>query len=179
MFKSPFSFSGRIRRTEYALSYFVACSGLFVLAFSFGFIGGALDADDESISASLALIYVPFAWFMWAQGAKRCHDLGNSGWWQLLPFYGFWMLFSNGEIGSNQYGDNPKNIQSNQQVVYHQPVQPKVGAGYQGGYSGGHNSPNTNSQTVSAAINNSITSNTSTSPASSGSGEYQRGSLYN
>jgi uncharacterized membrane protein YhaH (DUF805 family) len=47
-------------------------------------------------------------WFLWAQGAKRCHDIGNSGWYQIIPFYVFWMLFANGQKETNQYGINPK-----------------------------------------------------------------------
>ena len=51
---------------------------------------------------------VPYFWFIWAQGAKRCHDRGNSGWYQIIPFYGLWMLFAEGEIGTNEYGNSPK-----------------------------------------------------------------------
>jgi len=107
MFKNPFSFDGRIRRTEYGLSHLMAIFGLFIIAFIFGLIGGSLNADDDSITASLILVYIPYFWFVWAQGAKRCHDLGNSGWWQLIPFYGLWLLFQDGQPGSNQYGENP------------------------------------------------------------------------
>ena len=39
---------------------------------------------------------------------KRCHDLGNSGWFQLIPLYGFWMIFQDGIKGNNEYGINPK-----------------------------------------------------------------------
>jgi uncharacterized membrane protein YhaH (DUF805 family) len=47
-------------------------------------------------------------WFLWAQNAKRCHDRGNSGWYQLIPFYFLVLLFGDGEEGENEYGDNPK-----------------------------------------------------------------------
>ena len=54
------------------------------------------------------IMLIPLAWFMLAQGAKRCHDRGCSGWWQLVPFYYFWLLFADGVPGSNEYGENPK-----------------------------------------------------------------------
>ena len=47
-------------------------------------------------------------WFLWAQGAKRCHDRGASGWFQIIPFYVFWMLFADSNYGMNEYGANPK-----------------------------------------------------------------------
>ena len=53
------------------------------------------------------MIFANF-WVWFAQGAKRCHDLGKSGWWQLIPFYIFWMLFMKGDYFKNQYG-NPVN----------------------------------------------------------------------
>jgi len=142
MFKNPFSFDGRIRRTEYGLSHLMAIFGLFIIAFIFGLIGGSLNADDDSITASLILVYIPYFWFVWAQGAKRCHDLGNSGWWQLIPFYGLWLLFQDGQPGSNQYGENPKGIQGSNQQNFTQTQNPQ--GGYTGGYTGGHNNPTTN-----------------------------------
>jgi uncharacterized membrane protein YhaH (DUF805 family) len=96
MFKNPFSFDGRIRRTEYGLS---------VLIYGFTY------ATILALAGELALILmIPMLWFIWAQGAKRCHDVGNSGWWQLIPFYGLWLLFQDGQPGSNNYGENPKGV---------------------------------------------------------------------
>lgn len=56
----------------------------------------------------ILIFLLPLFWFILAQGAKRCHDLGNSGWYQLIPLYGFWLLFAKGELDTNQYGQNPK-----------------------------------------------------------------------
>lgn len=101
MFKVPFSFEGRIRRTEYGFSIL-----LYVVLIT---ILNALVEDsqgDESIM--LIILYIPLVWFLWAQGTKRCHDLGKNGWWQLIPFYGLWMLFQEGQAFANEYGENPK-----------------------------------------------------------------------
>jgi uncharacterized membrane protein YhaH (DUF805 family) len=87
MFKNPFSFQGRIRRTEYALSIIIA---VLINTFTLG-LG--------------IFLTLPF---MIAQNTKRCHDLGKSGWWQLIPFFGLFLLFENGQFGVNQYGANPK-----------------------------------------------------------------------
>jgi uncharacterized membrane protein YhaH (DUF805 family) len=97
MFKHPFSFEGRIRRTEYGISMIVymICA----------FIGGFL---SEKIGGIGGIILLPCVWFVLAQGAKRAHDLGNSGWYILIPFYGLWLLFVDSQEGSNEYGHNPK-----------------------------------------------------------------------
>ncbi len=106
MFKNPFSFSGRIRRTEYGLSILIYFVYVGVLQFFFD----EDDADVGVLSLILLFLYIPLLWLMFAQGSKRCHDRGNTGWFQLIPFYGFWMLFADGDIGINEYGSNPKGI---------------------------------------------------------------------
>lgn len=130
MFKNPFSFDGRIRRTEYGLSaifYAIAAT----------ILNAIIATNSEAVILGVA--YIPMLWFIWAQGAKRCHDVGNNGWWQIIPFYALWLLFQDGDTGQNKYGENPKGIQA---VGVHIPQggQGYSGAGgYQGGYSGGHN----------------------------------------
>lgn len=59
------------------------------------------------------LIYIPLLWFIVAQNTKRCHDRGNSGYYQFIPFYCLWLIFGDGENGSNQYGEDPWNDQIN------------------------------------------------------------------
>ncbi len=101
MFKAPFSFNGRIRRTEYGISYII-----YIVVYFFVYAG----ILQGSIGGILGLIFIPLVWFLFAQGAKRCHDLDRNGWYQIIPFYFLWLLFQDGEPGENQYGLNPKGI---------------------------------------------------------------------
>ena len=68
------------------------------------------DSNPSNISSLFFILAIPVIWFMIAQGAKRCHDRGNSGWYQLIPFYELWMLFADSDNGNNEYGPNPKGI---------------------------------------------------------------------
>ncbi|MEJ5964227.1 DUF805 domain-containing protein [Pedobacter immunditicola] len=102
MFASPFSFNGRIRRTEYWLT-FVAVNLLFFVVEAMG--GGSSSGDNNLL---IFIIFIPAFWLMIAQNAKRCHDRGNSGWFQIIPFYGLWMAFAGGDPFGNEYGPNPK-----------------------------------------------------------------------
>ena len=98
MFKNPFSFEGRIRRTEYCLSYFI-----YTVAFWIAYM-----AIVYTTSVYLYILFVPIIWFLIAQGTKRCHDRGNNGAWQLIPFYALWMCFADGYPETNEYGPDPK-----------------------------------------------------------------------
>ena len=101
MFKDPFSFDGRIRRTEFGISAIIYIVALAI-------IRTVIQSENRWII--LALTYIPVLWFAFAQGAKRCHDIGNSGWYQIIPFYSFWMLFADSVKGTNEYGENPKGV---------------------------------------------------------------------
>ena len=124
MFKAPFSFDGRIRRIEYFLSSLIASfvGGIvWTIAFAsifVGAMGGGASAAGGSIFAILIGIaaYIAIIWFGLAQGVKRLHDMDKSGWLILLfliPvvdfFWGLYMLFADGTVGPNQYGEDPKN----------------------------------------------------------------------
>ena len=99
MFRQVFLFKGRIRRMEYGLSLII----YFIYYFIVALVTVAIDATQIML-----LFLLPGLIFFWAQGAKRCHDIGNSGWFQLIPFYVLWMLFQDGNNGNNKYGINPK-----------------------------------------------------------------------
>jgi uncharacterized membrane protein YhaH (DUF805 family) len=167
MFENAFSFEGRIRRTEYGISIIIYA----VIAAVINLIISGSKGD----MAIIGLAFIPLLWFLLAQAAKRCHDVGNSGWWQLIPLYGFWLLFQEGELGQNQYGNNPKGNQQNTNnynstnIGQQQPTNSSGGYN-QGNYSGGHNNHN-----------NIDYSNNQSNPnynKSNSSGEYNSGELY-
>lgn len=100
MLYNLFSFEGRIRRTDYCLSLLLYFIASFILEQSI------ITTQNEI----LGLLYIPLLWYLWAQGAKRCHDVGRNGWWQIIPFYILYLMFGEGQEGSNDYGRNPKGI---------------------------------------------------------------------
>ena len=103
MFKRPFSFNGRIRRLEYGISFIIYFVWLMIIE-----AAGNSPSLSQGAAIMLLISYIPMLWFLWAQNAKRCHDRGNSGWYQLIPFYFLVLLFGDGDEGENEYGDNPK-----------------------------------------------------------------------
>ena len=104
MFKNPFGFAGRIRRMEFGLSYIIYIAYIFVVALTLGILSGAGYITEQVSEILLPVAAIPAAVFLLAQGAKRCHDRGNSGFFQLIPLYVFWMLFADSEPETNEYG---------------------------------------------------------------------------
>ena len=93
-------FTGRARRSE----FWFWCLFTFIV----GLILGWIPVIGRIIGIALIIPTL-------AVGARRLHDTGRSGWWQLLqllPIVGtiilivFWVQDSN--AGENQYGANPK-----------------------------------------------------------------------
>ncbi len=97
VFRKAFSFNGRIRRKEYGISMIIYAALYILLLISMKYTGPLL-----------GVVFIPMIWFLWAQGAKRCHDVGKNGFWQIIPFYFLILLFVDGEPYDNQYGANPK-----------------------------------------------------------------------
>lgn len=123
MFRNLFSFNGRIRRTEFGISfiiYIVFYVGLRVFMNTF--------PDDQAILGIIFLCYIPLLWFLWSQGAKRCHDLNKSGWWQLIPFYVIVLIFQAGNLYPNEYGLNPKDpkLREYDPEYYQDPEDPQL-----------------------------------------------------
>lgn len=94
----PFSFKGRIGRLQLILSYVVGFVAWFASFFLY-----YLEYNSNIFLLFLACTAV-FFWFLYAQCAKRCHDLGKSGAWMFVPFWNVLLFFAEGEEQDNQYG---------------------------------------------------------------------------
>ena len=101
MLKRIFSLKGRIGQSEYIFSFLVYvlfCYLLSNIGYLFnGNFGVIIVLDGFGIAV----------WFLVAQGVKRSHDIGNSGWYTLVPLYLVFLLFKKSSPGNNAYGSNP------------------------------------------------------------------------
>jgi uncharacterized membrane protein YhaH (DUF805 family) len=148
MFKNPFSFEGRIRRTEFGISLLISILPIFLIK--------ALRTIEsfDLFYPTLPILYtIVFYLFILAQSAKRCHDTNRSGWFQFIPFFIFWLIFEEGNAHSNQYGPNPKDsnslsINNNQSDSFSpQNTSSTNNSVTKDSYNGGHNSQNDSSPT--------------------------------
>ena len=105
------TFAGRARRSEYWWFY------LFTVLMSWGatLVGASMGkgmGDVLSLLISLAFM-IPVL----AAGSRRLHDIGKSGWWQLLAITGigvFLLIYwwaKNSEPEANQYGEPTKVVE--------------------------------------------------------------------
>lgn len=121
MFKSPFSFKGRIRRIEYLLSCLlggVVFSFLFWSGVGASLVGAETNSGGGTVIGMLISLFAIIGglWFSIAQNVKRLHDVDKSGWLIILLFipiigfiWGLYMLLADGTVGPNRYGMDPKN----------------------------------------------------------------------
>ena len=98
-------FNGRASRQEFWMFTLVNIVIYVVLAGILGMIGAGFVAYIYLLATM-----VP----SWAVGARRLHDIGKSGWFQLIgliPLVGLYLIVlyvTEGQQGDNQYGANPK-----------------------------------------------------------------------
>lgn len=96
MFRAPFYSNGRIGRVEYILSLLIFIGADLICNLTFG-----APSNNGVYSIILIVLWV----FMLTQGAKGFHDLGDSGWWELIPLYYIWHMIAKGDEGENEYGE--------------------------------------------------------------------------
>ena len=95
-----FSFEGRIGLTEYWANIGVTI----IIAFGISLMA-------ETRLAGFASLLLPcYLWYVLAFTSKRCHDLGNSGAFILIPFYPLVLAFGEGDVGANEYGPSPNDV---------------------------------------------------------------------
>lgn len=98
--KKLFSFRGRISRSDYWVFFFICNSVNYLL----------LEVTDDSLQGFIIYFafFIPLICIFFAQGSKRSHDIGDSGFCQILPWHYLSLLFKEGNKGTNEYGKNPK-----------------------------------------------------------------------
>jgi uncharacterized membrane protein YhaH (DUF805 family) len=107
------TFSGRSRRKEYWMFFLFTAVVSIVLAVVDMGIGTYHEASGVGLLSALFTLAVLIPWI--AVTARRFHDIGKSGWLQLLfiiPLVGLilwivWMARA-GDQGPNSYGPDPK-----------------------------------------------------------------------
>lgn len=104
------TFTGRARRSEYW--YFTLVNVL--ITYGLIFLGAALasGADSPAGGGLFVTIYALYSLGTLvpslAAGVRRMHDVGKSGWFLLIPIYNLVLAVTPGQVGSNQYGPDPK-----------------------------------------------------------------------
>lgn len=95
------TFNGRARRSEYWYFFLFNC----VIAFVLGFLEGLISIETPILSSIYSLaVLIPGI----AVAIRRMHDVGKSGWFVLVPIYNLILACSNGEVGENEFGPDPK-----------------------------------------------------------------------
>ena len=115
------NFSGRARRKEYWMYTLIYMPILFLAMFADNALGTTFQMDvmGQSVDIGYGWIYVIVGLLHLLPSlsvvVRRLHDVGKSGWFYLIiliPLIGIiWMLVllvSNGNVGENKYGADPK-----------------------------------------------------------------------
>lgn len=107
---------GRLGRRLYIQRILCLWACLFIASLVVGVGANMKGRAHDSQQTALLLLFIAGTIILLPQHAKRFHDLGWSGWWQVLlhvPILGFvvsvilWCI--KGTNGSNQYGSNVYN----------------------------------------------------------------------
>jgi uncharacterized membrane protein YhaH (DUF805 family) len=104
-------FNGRASRSEYWWSYLC----LLIYALVVGVAAASFGIEADGIDLVMFVAALPFLVPIYAVGARRLHDTGLSGWWQLIgivPVLGFIALLvlmaRTGQPDANRFGEPPR-----------------------------------------------------------------------
>ncbi|MDR0333536.1 MAG: DUF805 domain-containing protein [Dysgonamonadaceae bacterium] len=115
---------GRASRKEYWLSSLFSIAFIFAFPLLFSVISDFFTIGDitenetfMNIGAVLFILMILVVTVKnLAVAVRRLHDVGKSGWWLLIffvPFGIIWLLvlfLTDSQPGSNKYGENPKGV---------------------------------------------------------------------
>lgn len=90
------TFTGRASRSEYW--FFVLFT--FLVGLVAGIIAGIVGSEVLGYAIQIAF-WLPGL----AVSIRRIHDVDKSGWFILVPIYGFILSVTAGTVGSNRFGD--------------------------------------------------------------------------
>ncbi len=105
-----FSAEGRIRRSTYWSRIIVATAIQILAQF--------MAKSDPSTAILCLIIILIVGIFSIIQGVKRMHDVGKSGWYIIIPIYNLILAFTDGTVGKNEYGENPKEKNPQEDELY-------------------------------------------------------------
>ena len=111
MLRNYARFTGRTERTEYWLAVLMHISAALILFILYSI--SRLQFFSYLLSLYQMLLLVP----MYSLNARRLHDVGKSGWWQLIGASGIGAIFllvwmaRRGETDVNLYGADPLPVQ--------------------------------------------------------------------
>lgn len=108
--KNYANFNGRARRKEY-WGFFLFW---IIIYFALAAIMGA--TESSIVGIILVVFYIGSLIPIIAVACRRMHDTNKSGWFQIIPIYGFILTLIEGDKGSNEYGSDPKNPGSDNEV---------------------------------------------------------------
>jgi uncharacterized membrane protein YhaH (DUF805 family) len=93
------TFSGRSRRQEF---------WMFTLVYVGILIAGGVAEKLLKIPHFSGVLNVIMFLPSIAVAARRLHDVGKSGWYQIVPIYNLYLYCCEGERGPNHHGSDPK-----------------------------------------------------------------------
>jgi len=97
------NFNGRARRKEYWM--FVLFNVIITLILTFALQAAGLQGFENIYTLG---VFIPSL----AVAVRRMHDVGKSGWFILIPIYNLILALTEGDVGSNEYGPDPKSPDS-------------------------------------------------------------------